>query len=345
MTSPRAYTEALELSLARVIADSRRELEVYRAKTEALLADARAQLVEVKAANAALVAELRQAVAERLATVKDGDPGRDGIDGKDGVDGKDGLPGADGKDGAPGADGRDGTNGLDGIDGKDGLAGAEGAAGAPGVDGRDGVDGINGVDGRDGAPGERGIDGANGRDGIDGKDGIPGERGERGLDGAPGKLPVVRAWADAVHYEGACVTLHGALWQAQKDTGNSPPHEDWTCLAAAGEHGRSIVVRGTYDAEAEYRSLDVVALNGGSFVALRDAPGECPGEGWQLITSPGKRGQKGEDGGRGLPGDPGRKGDPGPALIAAVVDGEGMLTLTREDGVEITADFYPVLRK
>jgi hypothetical protein len=343
MTTQTGYTEALERALGRVVADSRRDLELYQAKTEALLADARSQLVEIKAANAALHDELRTAMAERLASVpragRDGKDGRDGIDGKDGVDGKDGLPGSDGKDGAPGANGVDGAAGRDGIDGKDGAAGADGA---PGADGRDGADGINGADGRDGAPGERGLDGTNGRDGIDGSDGAP---GERGIDGAPGKLPVVRAWSDGVHYEGACVTLHGAMWQAQKDTGNSPPHDDWTCLAAAGEHGRSMMVRGTYDAEAEYRSLDVVALNGGSFVALRDAPGECPGEGWQLLTSPGKRGQKGEDGARGLPGDPGRKGDPGPALIAAAVDGEGMLTLTREDGVEITADFYTVLRK
>ena len=41
---------------------------------------------------------------------------------------------------------------------------------------------------------------------------------------------------------------------------------------------------------------DVVALNGGSFVALKDKPGPCPGSGWQLVASQGKRGVAGEKG-------------------------------------------------
>jgi hypothetical protein len=68
------------------------------------------------------------------------------------------------------------------------------------------------------------------------------------------------------------------------------------------------VVRGTFDQSASYRRLDVVALNGGSFVALKDAPGPCPGPGWQLIASQGKRGVAGEKGERGPPGP---KGDAG----------------------------------
>jgi len=62
---------------------------------------------------------------------------------------------------------------------------------------------------------------------------------------------------------------------------------------------------------ASYRRLDVVALNGGSFIALKDAPGSCPGPGWQLFASPGKRGiagPKGERGERGPKGDPGLSG-------------------------------------
>ena len=50
---------------------------------------------------------------------------------------------------------------------------------------------------------------------------------------------------------------------------------------------------------------DIVALNGGSFIARKDDPGPCPGAGWQLISSQGKRGDKGEKGERGLPGIPG----------------------------------------
>jgi hypothetical protein len=36
-----------------------------------------------------------------------------------------------------------------------------------------------------------------------------------------------------------------------------------------------------------------VALNGSSFVALKDRPGDCPGDGWQLLASAGKRGERG----------------------------------------------------
>src|SRR5262249_13918831 len=77
------------------------------------------------------------------------------------------------------------------------------------------------------------------------------------------------------------------------------------CLAAPGRDGKTIAVRGTFDQSASYRRLDVVALNGGSFIALKDAPGSCPGPGWQLFASPGKRGiagPKGERGERGATG-------------------------------------------
>jgi hypothetical protein len=67
-------------------------------------------------------------------------------------------------------------------------------------------------------------------------------------------------------------------------------------------------VRGTFDQSTEYRRLDVVALNGGSFIALKDAPGPCPGSGWQLLASQGKRGVAGARGERGTKGDPGLSG-------------------------------------
>ena len=52
------------------------------------------------------------------------------------------------------------------------------------------------------------------------------------------------------------------------------------------------------------KALDIVALNGGSFIAKKDNPGPCPGAGWQLIASQGKRGDKGERGLQGIPGVP-----------------------------------------
>ena len=317
MPKPIVYTDALEAALGRVIKDARREFELYQAKTEALLSEARAQIAEIRAANAVIADELRQMVADRLATVKDGAPGRDG----ESITGPMGGPGERGEKGEPGADGRDADPAL--------IAEMVRAA----------VDEIpRPVNGEKGDPGERGEKGEPGADGRDGVD------GERGLDGAPGKLALVRAWSDGVHYEGDCVVYNGATWQAQRDTGHAPPHDDWACLAAAGENGRSLAVRGTFDSSAEYRMLDIVAMNGASFVALKDVPGECPGEGWQLLASPGKRGQKGEDGERGFPGRNGDRGSPGPALISASIDDDGILTLTRDDGVAVTADFYPVLR-
>jgi hypothetical protein len=137
----------------------------------------------------------------------------------------------------------------------------------------------------------------------------PGPQGERG---PPGKLPLVKLWKpETVHYEGDVVAHDGGTFQARRDTGQAPGHQDWTCLATPGRNGKSLAVRGTFDEAAEYRHLDVVALNGGSFVALRDAPGPCPGSGWQLLTSPGKRGPAGQSGEKGARGERGPPGEPG----------------------------------
>ena len=125
----------------------------------------------------------------------------------------------------------------------------------------------------------------------------------------PAKFQTIRAWKpDTIYHEGAIVAFAGGTWQAQRDTARVPGAQDWVCLASAGH---SFTVRGTFDETQEYRRLDVVALNGGSFIALKDAPGPCPGSGWQLFASPGKRGiagPKGERGERGAKGDPGLSG-------------------------------------
>ena len=124
-------------------------------------------------------------------------------------------------------------------------------------------------------------------------------------------MPLVKLWMpETVYYEGD-VVAHDGTFQAKRDTGQPPSHADWICLATAGRDGNSITVRGTFNETQEYRRLDVVARNGGSFVALKDAPGPCPGAGWQLFASPGKRGiagPKGERGERGAKGDPGLSG-------------------------------------
>jgi hypothetical protein len=142
--------------------------------------------------------------------------------------------------------------------------------------------------------------------------GPPGPAGPRGEQGPPGKLPLVKLWApETVFYTGDVVACDGGMFQARRDTGQPPSHADWRCLAASGRDGNSIAVRGTFDEAADYQRLDIVALNGGSFIALKDAPGPCPGSGWQLLAGPGKRGaagEKGERGSSGPQGDPGSSG-------------------------------------
>src|SRR5262249_17004685 len=133
------------------------------------------------------------------------------------------------------------------------------------------------------------------REWVVGAMGPPGPSGPRGEQGPSGKLPIVKLWMpETVYYAGDVVAYDGGTFQAKRDTGQPPSHADWICLATAGRDGKSITVRGTFNETAEYRRLEVVARNGGSFIALKDAPGPCPGSGWQLLTSPGKRGVAGE---------------------------------------------------
>jgi hypothetical protein len=186
-----------------------------------------------------------------------------------------------------------------------------GERGEPGVDGLPGERGLDGKDGDKGERGPQGERGETGERGLPGQDGSPGERGpqgERGIEGPPGKLPIVREWARGVWYEGQVVQKDGSSYQALKDTAEEPPHEVWQTIAKSGEDGRGFAVRGTWEPTTPYKSHDVVARNGGSFVALKDGPGECPGPGWQLLTSPGKRGERGERGERGIKGESGRDG-------------------------------------
>jgi hypothetical protein len=151
--------------------------------------------------------------------------------------------------------------------------------------------------------------------------GPPGPAGPRGEQGPTGELPLVKLWTpETVHYAGDVVAYDGGTFQAKRDTGQPPSHADWICLATAGRDGKSIAVRGTFDETAEYRRLDVVGLDGGSFVALKDKPGPCPGPGWQLIAGQGKRGVAGEKGERGSPGPKGDAGASGATICDWKID-------------------------
>ena len=158
--------------------------------------------------------------------------------------------------------------------------------------------------------------------------GPPGPSGPRGEEGPPGKLPIVKLWTpETVYYAGDVVAYDGGTFQAQRDTGQPPSHAHWICLAAAGRDGKTIAVRGTFDESAEYHRLDVVALNGGSFIALKDAPGPCPGSGWQLIASQGKRGAAGEKGERGAQGPQGNPGLSGATIRGWKINREKYLAM------------------
>src|SRR6516225_6321831 len=147
---------------------------------------------------------------------------------------------------------------------------------------------------------------------MDGKEGPQGERGQKGDKGDPGELPIVRAWSeDDVSYAGDVVTCDGGTWQARKDTSKKPPHRDWVPLALPGRDAVSPTIRGTYRENERYLHLEIVALNGSSFIARHDDPGLCPGDGWQLIASAGRVGKPGQKGECGEPGPRGERGLPG----------------------------------
>ena len=114
----------------------------------------------------------------------------------------------------------------------------------------------------------------------------------------PAQFPSVKAFsADTIYHEGDIVAFAGGTYQARRDTVRVPGEKDWVCLATAG---RSLTVCGTYNGDIDYRCLDIAVINGSSFVALKDSPGVCPGDDWQLLCSRGSRGGRGLRGERGF---------------------------------------------
>ena len=166
---------------------------------------------------------------------------------------------------------------------------------------------------------------------------------QRGEPGPMGALPTVDEWQDRVYRGGDVVTSNGSLFQAVRDTGKPPDHQDWRCIVRGGKDGvdgRPFRVRELWSIDKDYQALDVVALNGSAFVARVDNPGPCPGSGWQLLSARGKTGKTGDR--STVKGD---RGPPGPSVVSMSVDGEGLLTLTNADGETVKCDLYPVLAK
>ncbi len=221
-----------------------------------------------------------------------------------------GVPGIPGEAivGPPGPPGPAGPEGPSVV----GPQGAKGDRGEPG-------EAIRGPQGERGERGESvvGPRGEQGVPGVPGEIGLRGERGERGLEGPPGKLSIITAWkADTVFYESDVVSYEGATYQAIRDTGKAPGTDDWACIARAGKDGVTPIVRGTYSELQTYGYLDIVMSNGSSYIAMNNKPGLCPSKpGWQLLSSAGKRGDKGLSGPRGETGPRGLQGEPGATIV------------------------------
>lgn len=336
-----AFIDAAADRVARLLAETQRESQRERELREAQFA---ARMAELETRIAA-VAEIERRLGERIASLKDGDPGRDGKDGVS-VAMEDVLPALlDQVEAATVANVERILSGwerpLDGrsvtVEEVEPLLRSmvdEAAKAIPA--GKDGQDADPDVVRQIVEEAVAAIPVP--RDGVDGKDGEP------GAPGPMGKLPTVSKWADRVHYEGAVVSFDGALYQASKDTGKSPAHEDWTCIVSPGRDGvdgKSFTIRGTWEPGVEYDELDVVMINGASFAAKSHNPGECPGDGWQLMAAQGKRGKPGE---RGLAG-VGLRGLPGASVKQLRVNDNGVLRLLNADGSEVECDLYPLLSK
>jgi hypothetical protein len=156
----------------------------------------------------------------------------------------------------------------------------------------------------------------------------------------PARLPLAKAFRPgAVHYTGEVVVHQGATYQALHDTAGAPPHvDDWICLASAGRDAASPTIRGTFNVYETYKKFDIVASDGGSFIARRDNPGILgDGDGWQLLARQGRPGRKGDTGSRGERGERGEKGPAVmPKLISSKIDENYNLVILRaDDSLEI----------
>jgi Collagen triple helix repeat (20 copies) len=106
----------------------------FAEERERLRETASAAIADLTAWKAAAALEIN----ERLAAVKDGEPGLSGLPGEKGEageSGKDGKDGEDGKEGPPGKDGQDGEKGEPGQQGQTGDPGPRGERGEPGPQG------------------------------------------------------------------------------------------------------------------------------------------------------------------------------------------------------------------
>jgi hypothetical protein len=268
----------------------------------------------VAAAVAPLLKRIEELEARELPQGERGDKGDQGENGANGADGSDGvglasaLINRDGQFVVTTTDGKSHELGV--VVGRDGADGANGKNGANGTDGRDGLGLASAIIDKedrlvvtmtDGSIKDLGIVvGRDGKDGINGKDGEPGRDGVNGERGEKGDTG-----------------------EAGRDGQDAYPGEP----------------KGLYDPSGEYRARDVVALNGNGFMAKRDNPGECPGDGWMVLAQRGKRGEQGD---RGERGEEGKAGKDGAEAIEIHLDADTMtLKTVLSDGNILETDLQP----
>jgi hypothetical protein len=109
-----------------------------------------------------------------------------------------------------------------------------------------------------------------------------------------------------------------------------------------GSDGRTLAPKGAWKPAGAYEALDVVMLDGSSFIALHDAPGACPGDGWRLLAG---RGKSGPPGMAGPIGERGYPGPPGAVPVGLEIDDQGLQTLRFGDGTTLTCDLYPLFAR
>lgn len=94
-----------------------------------------------------------------------------------------------------------------------------------------------------------------------------------------------------------------------------------------GENAIPWMPAGTYDETREYQRFDVVARDGGSYVAVKDRPGVLPGPDWKQLAGRGRAGKPGVA----IKGDPGKPGRDGVGIVD-IVQKDGQIIVMLSDG-------------
>lgn len=301
----------------------------------------------------------------------DGETGPQGERGEKGDPGPQGEPGEKGEKGDPGEPGPQGEKGLDGAEGPQGVAGEVGPQGERGYDGEKGdpgepgpmgergdrgepgEKGERGDPGEIGPVGERGLPGEKGERGeigppgaqgevgprgFRGEQGPPGPQGERGLQGETGTIADIHVWEQGgVALKGHLYSHNGSTYYAKAITAHAPDddNEAWAIVAQKGDDAYPGAAKGLFNPDEEYRARDCVAHDGSLWMARRDNPGQCPGEGWMLAAKAGSKGKPGE---QGPPGPAGPRGATGRGIA-----GEPELDLKNYRWIIPTTDGEPII--